>query len=171
VDPALFLRLLFDPRVGLPILCLASAGAIWLLFAPRGRPRTTGFDPAVPVPDRDPVSRTVVALHEEAYSQILLEAYDRLDASLRRHRGIALEEVDRPAPPGAGLPRPERRELRRLASDLTQLQLHALRLETGSRLRWDFWRSLESSRRWFFRRLDALLGQVDRRLTLLARAP
>jgi hypothetical protein len=161
---------LLDPRVGLPLLLIVVSGLAWLLLAPRGRPRTTGFDPPVPVPDRDPVSRTVVALRTEEYSAVLLEAYDRLDASLRRHRGMPLDEVDRPPTGAKPLPPAERRRYRRLASNLTQLHLHALRLESSSWLRWDFWRGLEASRSWFFRRLDSLLGEVDRDLTLLEKS-
>lgn len=162
--------MLLDPRVGLPLLLVTAAAVAWLLLAPRGLPRSTGFDPPVPVPDRDPVSRTVVALRLEQYSTVLLEAYDRLDASLRRHRGTPLDEVDR-SPTGAPPLAPaDRRRYRRRAARLTQLHLHALRLESGSWLRWDFWRSLEASRRAFFRRLDSLLGEVDRDLTLLERS-
>lgn len=168
--PHALIALLLDPRVGLPLLLMGAAGACWLVFAPRGAPRTSGFDRPVPVPDRDPVSRTVVALRREEYSAVLLEAYDRLDTSLQRHRGIPLDEVERPARGVAPLPAVERRRYRRLAVRLTRLHLHALSLETGTWVRWDFWRSLEASRRWFFRRLDPLLVEVDRDLTLLERS-
>ncbi|MCI4346853.1 MAG: hypothetical protein L3K07_08920, partial [Thermoplasmata archaeon] len=77
----IFLLHLANPRIGLPLLLLVVAILLWLAAAPRGRPRTKGFDPPVPVPDRDPVSRTVLALRTETYSAVLLEAFDRLDAA------------------------------------------------------------------------------------------
>jgi hypothetical protein len=166
-----FLLLLANPRIGLPLLLLTVALLLWLLAAPRGRPRTRGFDPAVPVPDRDPVSRTVLALRTETYSEVLLEAFDRLDAALRRRRGLPILELPRSTPAALAIPRAERKRLRRLAERLTRLHLYARELETGTRFRWDFWRSLASSRRRFFHRLDTLLGEVDSTLKLLEKTP
>ncbi|MCI4363067.1 MAG: hypothetical protein L3K13_02005 [Thermoplasmata archaeon] len=166
-----FLLHLANPRIGLPLLLLAVALLLWLLAAPRGRPRRKGFDPPVPVPDRDPVSRTVLALRTETYSAVLLEAFDRLDAALRRRRGLPIVELPRSTPAALAIPRAESKQLRKLAERLTRLHLYARELEAGSRLRWDFWRSLANSRRRFFVRLDLLLGEVDSTLKLLERTP
>ncbi|MCI4346854.1 MAG: hypothetical protein L3K07_08925, partial [Thermoplasmata archaeon] len=79
--------------------------------------------------------------------------------------------LPRSTPAALAIPRAESKQLRKLAERLTRLHLYARELELGSRLRWDFWRSLENSHRRFFVRLDRLLGEVDTTLKLLERTP
>jgi hypothetical protein len=68
-----------------------------------------------------------------------------------------------------GLPDP--RGLRRSREGLDSLLVWAVALETGNPLRWDFWRTYESSRKNFQRRLAEHLGAVDRHLHQLGFTP
>lgn len=159
--------LLTDPRVGLPILLVAVALVLWAAAWPRRRPRSVGFEPATPEPDRDPVSRTYLALEREEYSSVLHETYDRLDEAIRRRTGRGLAEIPWTEAAGrrAGFPHPRR--LRRTRDALGALELWAERLEADSPFRWDFWRSAGASRRRFRTRLLAVFATVDRELVNL----
>ncbi|MCI4357281.1 MAG: hypothetical protein L3K18_09145 [Thermoplasmata archaeon] len=172
MDPvSAVLGFLTDPRVGLPIVLLGVAAAGWYLVGAPADPRRTGWEPSQPEPDRDPVSRTFLALRREAYSTVLLEVYGRLDSALRAKTGRRLGEIPWRTDAGRKLGIPQPRELERTRIALDSLYVWAVRLETNSLLRRDFWRSWESSRRQFLARAADRLRVVDRQLTSLGYAP
>lgn len=161
------LAFLLDPRFGVPILLLAVALGSWLLYRPWQLPRSSGAEPTAAEPDRDPVSRTYLPLLRGEYSTVLQETYDRLDRAVQQRTGLSLVELPfwRRAVARLGVPDPK--GLASARERLDTLELWAVRLESDSWLRRDFWRSWESSRRIFLRRIDPALAAVDRQLTLL----
>ncbi|MGI0052670.1 MAG: hypothetical protein ACRECR_00210 [Thermoplasmata archaeon] len=164
---AMLAAYLSDPKVGLPMILLAAAAAAWLAARPSTDPRRRGVEPAPPRPDRDAVSRTYLALEDGAYSEVLAESYDRLERALLARTGHALAEIPWRLRSAQRLGIPEPAALRTTRDRIEQGRLWAARLETDSWLRWDFWRSRESSRRLFLARLPTLLGRIDGHLDRL----
>ncbi|MHB8352575.1 MAG: hypothetical protein ACYDFT_07825 [Thermoplasmata archaeon] len=164
---ALLLSFLTDPRVGFPALLLIVAAGLWLVRGPVGGPRRTGAESRPPRPDRDPVSRTYLALEEENYGELLNESFDRLDRALEARTGHHLTEIPwrRRAARRLGIPEPE--GLRAVRDRLINFRAWAYRLEADSWLRWDFWRSRELSRRRLLTELPPLLGRIDGHLDRL----
>jgi hypothetical protein len=163
--------LVSNPTIGLPVVLLVAASAVWSLRGvPPGR-LTVGFEPRIPDPDRDPVSRTFVALRRHAYSEVVRQVYERLDRALIVRCHLALAEVPwrRSVARRLGVPDPKGLEQSRIALD--SLHLWAARLETNSLFRRDFWRSPEASRQAFLRRLAKRLAIVDAQLRTLTSPP
>lgn len=158
---------LTDPRVGIPALSLAVAGALWGLLGSPAVPRRRGAEAPAMRPDHDPVSRTYLDLDEGNFSGLLAEGHDRLDLALKERTGHHLEEIPWRRRAAARLGIPEAPALRLLRDRLVSYRAWAFRLETDSWLRWDFWRTREQSRRRFLAELPLLLGRVDRQLTRL----
>jgi len=172
VDPSTVLwGFVTDPRVGVPVLLLGAATLLWFAMDTPAEPRRAGWEPATPEPDRDPVSRTFVALRHESYSTVLLESYARLDAALKARTGRRLGEIPWSTKGARKLGIPQPRELEKTRIGLDSLYVWAVRLETDSILRRDFWRTWETSRVVFLRRLAARLHAVDGHLTNLGYAP
>jgi len=165
------LGVLVDPRVGLPVVLLSAAVVLWMAGRPSADPVRRRREPSPPAPDADPVSRTYVALRRGAYSEILDSTYDRLDRAVDARAGVGLREIPWSTRSAVAKGIPDPRGLRRTADALDSLIVWAVALETGSPLRWDFWRTYESSRTQFQRRLAEHLGVVDRHLTQLGFTP
>ncbi|HKV90111.1 MAG TPA: hypothetical protein VJQ43_02815 [Thermoplasmata archaeon] len=163
--------LLTDPRVGVPIVLLAGATVVWFLLGSPAEPRRIGWERSVPDPDRDPVSRTFVALRRDAYSSVLLEVYTRLDTTLHARTGRRLGQIPWRTTAARRLGIPEPRELERTRIALDNLYVWAVRLETDSLLRRDFWRTWKASRAKFLESLAVRLRRVDGHLATLGYAP
>jgi hypothetical protein len=162
---------LTDPRVGLPVVVLAAAAVVWVASPWSSEPVRRRGEPSTRAPDADPVSRTYVALRQGAYSEVLDATYDRLDRAVGARAGCHLREIPwRPrAAEKLGLADPK--GLRRSRDGLDGMIQWAVALESGSPLRWDFWRTYESSRARFQVRLAEWLRQVDLQLTALQFTP
>lgn len=107
------------------------------------------------------------AIRYEAYSELLREAYGRLDRGSRRRTGAPLAEIARSPPGKSPLARPVLRDLQRLGHRLEGAHDYAIRLDAGSWIRYDFWRTVSESRRRLRQRTDALFAEVERALPLL----
>jgi hypothetical protein len=158
--------LLSDPRFGIPLMLLAFALATWLLAGPARQPRREGWERPVAPPDRDPVSRSYLAVERGQYSVLLREAYDRLDRAVATRTGRSISALPWRVRKARALGVPDPKGLSRLRSEFGALEIWSLRLETDSWLRRDFWRSAEASRRRFTRRLAGLLALLDGQLKL-----
>jgi hypothetical protein len=165
------LGLLTDPRVGLPVVLLLAAVALWIAANPATAPRRHRGERATPEPDADPVSRTYLALRREAYSSVVAESHARLDRALLARSGKRLREIPWRARAAKRLGIPDPKGLRESHQRLEALYLWSVRLETASLLRWDFWRSRDASRAQLRIRLGQRLGVVDRQLRRLGYAP
>lgn len=160
-----------DPRVGLPLLLLAEAAILLAVLRPKAGPRRTGWELPPREPDRDAVSRTYLALRRGMFSPVLHESYDRLDRAVRARTGRALYELPWLARSASRLGLRDAQGLYRLRNRIDAYELWALRLESDSWLRHDFWRSQESSRAKFLERLPPLFDRIDARLELLKETP
>jgi hypothetical protein len=160
-----------DPRVGLPILLFASAILLWVATRPASDPRWERGEPAPPEPNRDAVSRTYLAVRKEAYSSVLVETHHRLDRAMFARSGHRLGEIPWFASAARRLGVPDPKGLRGSRISLDSLYLWAVRLETSSWRRWDFWRSDAASRAKFRERLSERLTVVDCQLHSLGYAP
>ncbi|HEV8050623.1 MAG TPA: hypothetical protein VGP88_08525 [Thermoplasmata archaeon] len=152
-------------------MLLSATVVLWMAGRPSAEPVRRRREPSERAPDADPVSRTYVALRQGAYSEILDSTFDRLDRAVDARAGLGLREIPWSIRAGQARGLPDPRGLRRSRDALDSLLVWAVALETGNPLRWDFWRSYESSRLQFQRRLAEHLGEVDRYLTQLGFAP
>jgi hypothetical protein len=154
-----------------PVVLLAAAVVVWAVGGPGAVPTRRRGERSAPPPDADPVSRTYVAIRQGAYSEILDATYDRLDRAVTARAGCHLREIPwrRRAAAKLGLADPA--GLRRSREGLDGMIQWAVALETGSPLRWDFWRTYESSRARFQVRLTQWLGKVDQQLHALGFTP
>jgi hypothetical protein len=164
---ALLIEILRDPRVGVPMVLTLVSVLVWIAARPTSLPRTSGWEPPPHTPDRDPYSRTYVAVFREEYSRVINEVYERLDRALRSRTGRSLRQIPWRRARAQQLLIPDPRGLERTRQSLDLLELWAFRLETGSWLRRDFWRGPESSRRHLLARLELLLTSIARQLSTL----
>lgn len=172
VDPVTAgLGMLGDPRVGAPAVVLTASLAIWLWLRPRREPESSRSEAARPEPDQESVSRTYLGLHRGEYSVASREMYDRLSRRLQQRTGRSLEQVPWWNPSARRLGIPDPSGLRRTRGRLSSLTDWALRLETGSPFRWDFWRTAEGSRRQLIARLGPGLQSAGRQIRLLDKVP
>jgi hypothetical protein len=164
----LTLEALSDPRAFLPLIVLTAALAAWIAFGPAREPRRAGYEPPLPAPDRDAVSRLRGAMDRGECAPFVRAAYERLDRAVLARTGRPLGELPRrsAAARRAGLPDP--REVARLRQRLDALELWAERLDSRRGLRRDFWRTEPASRRQLTSRLPALLASVDRQVERLS---
>jgi hypothetical protein len=162
---------LLDPRVGLPVVLLAVAVVVWVAGRPSGDPVRRRGERAERAPDADPASRTYVAIRHGAYSEILDATYDRLDRAVDAKAGCHLRAIPWRARTARQMGLTDPKGLRKCREALDSLLVWAVTLETGSPLRWDFWRTNEASRVRFQRRLTEWLREVDHHLTALGFTP
>jgi hypothetical protein len=171
-DPVTFAwDIVSNPTVGIPLLVLIAATTIWTyLGVPRHR-WTIGEEPMAPEPDRDPVSRTYVALRRNSYATVAWQVYERLDVALVRRTSLHLTEIPwrRSKAARLGIPDPRGLESSRIA--LYSLYVWASQLEGNSILRRDFWRSWDGSRAVLLERLAERMAIVEHQLQRLASAP
>ncbi|MCI4326235.1 MAG: hypothetical protein L3K16_01155 [Thermoplasmata archaeon] len=165
------LDLLSDPRVGIPVLLLLLAFVLWVAGRPSREPVRRRSEPAERAPDGDPVSRTYVALRNGAYSEVLDTTFERLDRAVDAKSHCHLRTIPWTDGSARRLGLPDPKGLRQSRDALNSLIVWAVALETGSPLRWDFWRTQESSRARFQARLSERLSVVDRQLTSLGFTP
>jgi hypothetical protein len=117
------------------------------------------------------VSRTYVALRNGAYSEVLDTTFDRLDRAVDARAHCRLRSIPWLDGPARRLGLSDPKGLRQSRDALNGLIVWAVALETGSPLRWDFWRTQESSRARFQSRVSERLSVVDRQLTSLGFTP
>jgi hypothetical protein len=162
---------LSDPSFGIPVLLLGGLLAVWWGLNPHDYPMMVRRPTDRPVPDRDPVSRAILAFDRGRFSEVLEMATTRLDRVSTKRFGVRAARLPW-TPWGLWRLEPARRSearaLRRLNARIERLEATSLRRESGVWLRLDFWRSRDELLARFRRRLTPLLNDVS---TLAARAP
>jgi hypothetical protein len=159
--------LLLDPRIGLPTVLLVVGIVAAALLYPRSAPRVHGHESLNVTSDKDPVSRTYLAIQRQRYSTVLAETYRRLDRAVEFRTGAPMRGLPRrsSAMRDAGVPDP--RGLRRVQHALDSLEWRAHRLEAATWLRADFWRSEAGARAHLLERSRKVFLSVDEQLRLL----
>jgi hypothetical protein len=164
--------LLTDPRIGLPTLLLAAAAIATAVLYPRREPRTIGHEAMTRESDRDSVSRTYLAIQQGRYADVLAETYRRLDRAVYHRTQRTMRELPWGLVAAQQLGIEDPKGLRRTQHDLDTLEWRTRRLEGGSWVRWDFWRSYENAHAHLVAASERLFTRVDEQLVRLEhRAP
>lgn len=156
---------LTDPALGLPVTLVAGTALVWLLWNRQDRPMSVVRPIVRPVPDRDPVSRSMQALEAGSYSDVIDRALVRLDEVAQKRFDRPLQRLPRTAWGARRLPHAsptELRAVRALARRLDGLLDVTKRREAGIWIRFDFWRGHAELMRRYRLRLLPLLEDVAR---------